>query len=410
MDDLAGHLTLRLAWSDGTPRVEVHSTRRRAAARLFIGRDTEATVRLLPSLYNLCATAQAVACSEAIEQARGRVAPLDVRRHRRRLVAAETVREHLWRVLLDWPRAVSTAADEPAMARAIELYARWRRALGSGDLAPGAKRAEPAEGALGERTSDAQAALAELVAERILARSPEAWLAEVADTASLARWSQEADTVAARLIRRLLQSELAGLGRCDVPPLPQLRRSTLTEALAGAGASAFLTEPTWAGRAHETSPFTRSLDRPLLKDLVDRYGNGLISRLAASLIEIARLCGPTPEGHEAEDQACDDPSEPLEDGIGLGVAAAARGLLVHRVVLANDRILDYAILAPTEWNFHPDGVIARGLAALMASPGDADTDLARLLITAVDPCVAFDLVGDLRPPRTTNNSPLPTTH
>jgi hypothetical protein len=48
------------------------------------------------------------------------------------------------------------------------------------------------------------------------------------------------------------------------------------------------------------------------------------------------------------------------------------------------------VLAPTEWNFHPEGAAAQALAGL---PSDAP-DLAprvRLLMAALDPCVPFEL-------------------
>ena len=62
----------------------------------------------------------------------------------------------------------------------------------------------------------------------------------------------------------------------------------------------------------------------------------------------------------------------LADGVGLGQVQAARGLLVHRVAIRAGRVADYRILAPTEWNFHPQGAAALGLATL---PGAVDETL-----------------------------------
>ena len=50
------------------------------------------------------------------------------------------------------------------------------------------------------------------------------------------------------------------------------------------------------------------------------------------------------------------------------------------------------MLAPTEWNFHPRGIAASLLEAIPAGLADAQREhLARLVVHAVDPCVAFDL-------------------
>jgi coenzyme F420-reducing hydrogenase alpha subunit len=80
-------------------------------------------------------------------------------------------------------------------------------------------------------------------------------------------------------------------------------------------------------------------------------------------------------------------------GIGVAQSAAARGLLVHRVSIADGRIRDYRILAPTEWNFHPLGVVAEGLREIAYGINDVQRleRLARLYITAIDPCVEYEL-------------------
>jgi hypothetical protein len=46
------------------------------------------------------------------------------------------------------------------------------------------------------------------------------------------------------------------------------------------------------------------------------------------------------------------------------------------------------VLAPTEWNFHPHGVLAQTLAALQ---GDARAGQAARAAVAFDPCVEFDV-------------------
>ena len=69
---------------------------------------------------------------------------------------------------------------------------------------------------------------------------------------------------------------------------------------------------------------------------------------------------------------------------------AARGRLVHRVEMENGTIGSYRILAPTEWNFHPRGVVAESLATLRGGRDKVEQQ-ARLLINAIDPCVGYEL-------------------
>ena len=68
----------------------------------------------------------------------------------------------------------------------------------------------------------------------------------------------------------------------------------------------------------------------------------------------------------------------------------ARGLLFHWVRLDHaGAVVDYRVLAPTEWNFHPAGTLARSLAALAPNDGAR----ARTLAAAFDPCVACTVVA-----------------
>ncbi len=389
MTDPAGQLRITVA----PERVTIVSTRPVRASRLFIGQEVTATARLLPALYSICATAQSAACAAACEQALGLVVDPETAARRRRLVAAETLREHLWRILLDWPHVTGQTPDATAMARVMAGHGALR-----GALSPGA---EPFSiGALGSTADEPTAGaasrdLAEVLAHLVFGRPPLRWFGEVADLATLAVWAEVTDTVAARLVRQIMTAGQAELGRAPVGALPILNPADLDRHLGGAEqatADAFVARPTWEGQPRETSPLTRQLDTPLVRDLTGRFGNGLLTRIAAQLTEVAGTWAGTERTIKEQTTNAEELPANLSVGLGLAQVSAARGLLVHRVRIDGDRIAEYRILAPTEWNFHPSGVVAQGLAGIRASVAPADLGpLARLFITAVDPCVAYDL-------------------
>ncbi|MDE2118326.1 MAG: hypothetical protein KGJ19_07010 [Betaproteobacteria bacterium] len=78
-------------------------------------------------------------------------------------------------------------------------------------------------------------------------------------------------------------------------------------------------------------------------------------------------------------------------GIGRSLVETARGLLMHEIVLDGERVADYLIAAPTEWNFHPQGVLADHL--LGQEAGNRDSLLRRVAraVAALDPCVPWEL-------------------
>jgi coenzyme F420-reducing hydrogenase alpha subunit len=72
-------------------------------------------------------------------------------------------------------------------------------------------------------------------------------------------------------------------------------------------------------------------------------------------------------------------------GWGIATVQTARGLLTHAVRVSDGVVAAYRITAPTEWNFHTKGVVAKALETL-----PADTDWAagaRSIVDAIDPCV-----------------------
>jgi coenzyme F420-reducing hydrogenase alpha subunit len=76
------------------------------------------------------------------------------------------------------------------------------------------------------------------------------------------------------------------------------------------------------------------------------------------------------------------------DGFGYGAVESARGRLYHACQLDGlGRIADYRIVAPTEWNFHPDGPFVRALLGAQIGGGDAAKRRAERLAFVYDPCI-----------------------
>jgi hypothetical protein len=462
---------------------------------VFIGKDLTATLETLPRLFSVCATAQTVACVSAGEAALGLRPPPRALATRLLLVDLETVREHLWRLLLDWPRFLGEGPQGPAMAQVMAAFDQGRRALAAngdplrpGGLGTGAVRPDAATVAVATASAAiaptaALTALGAITCRQVLGQPPGDWLATTRDLQTLRHWARTSNTAAARLIDLVDRQGWAGLGRSPVAVLPPLTLATLDARLSGPGAEAFIATPLWQGAAAESSPFARQLNQPLVADLARELGNGLLPRLAAQLVELSSLlvelprrlvalaesvpsdahsddsfdkpCGEpnaesidehfdppapqsiipsvkgaeellaagqmpavdpeltNPSGNTPERLALKAPSRPgpsakvvpaqgetpqsphtaatLSTGTGLAQVQAARGLLVHRLTLEQGRLADYRILAPTEWNFHPQGAAALGLATLPAADDPTLRRLAGLFITALDPCVAYDI-------------------
>ena len=195
------------------------------------------------------------------------------------------------------------------------------------------------------------------------------------------------------MLARIFDRDWPAVGATNVSFLPELTDAALEQRLAADDADDFIAAPVWESQPCETTPLSRTRDSALIRQLQVDFGTGLITRLAALLVELASVPGAMHElaTDTTRDREFADNESALPANTGIGQVDAARGRLVHRAIVDGDCVSSYQILAPTEWNFHPRGVLATSLGALDASDTDTLTEQASLLITAIDPCVGYEL-------------------
>jgi hypothetical protein len=311
----------------GAVRVRV---RRPQIAALLVGRPPAEVAQTVPLLYAVCAKAQGAAAAAAIAAARGD--PPDTASDPG--VAAEAAREQLLAVL--------TGSARSHLAR-LHVAIADRGAL--------------------------KALLAEL-----LGVPPERWLA-LASPQDVDAWAADAAALARECARRLA---LAEPDPASVRLLAafEAAQSVVHWSVLEAG---FAARPHWAGDACETGPVSRQAARPLVATLALRP---FLQRWVARLTELALY-------------ALEDPGSPcgrvsaasVGPGRGRSAVETARGMLLHEAMLTGDRVETYVVVAPTEWNFHPDGPARHWLEGAPAASADEALALAQRAVEALDPCV-----------------------
>lgn len=322
------------------------------APRLARGRSADDLPPLLAGVFSMCAHAHRLTARRAVAAARGAaVEPSSVERIE---LQAATARDQLLRIAHDWPRLLG---GTPLDLRGCPM---WRAST-----TPAAQLAalpgwlatewfdEPLKAWLDRHSTEPRRAALHWCEARH-ERSPLAALL----------WAHRHDAIEA-------QAEGRPLTLLDAPQatLPRLAERITRQ-------PGFCTEPEWQGAPAETGPWTRACEA--LVPMPDNAWMRLIARLA-DLLSLARPQGATRLAHGA-----------LATGAHSAIAwtETARGLLVHAVQLdaAGERIVEGHVLAPTEWNFHPRGVLARALQSLRGPRAAAQ---ARCLAAAFDPCVPF---------------------
>lgn len=330
--------------------IDIHSTRPQLAQRLMAGRSPEEAGRLAGLVFSLCGRAQAAAARAACNAALGLTTPASEDAE----LLRELAREHAWRLLLDWPREMGAAPD-------MDSLLALRRA-GSEDFAH---------------------TLHTLLHSRILGEDPQVWLGR--EPAELSHWHAQGHTQTAQLFARLAAEPETGIsGTPLLPPLAEWD-ATLAGELAHHAMhdGAFCARPHWQGGTAETGALARVRHHPLLAVWLGQRGRGLGARLLARLLELADLPRRLAQGTDAAVIR----AWTLPQGMGVAGVETSRGLLFHVARLQGGRVLDYRILAPTEWNFHPAGPLVQALQGLEPDPGLEAR--ARLVARSLDPCVDF---------------------
>lgn len=379
--EIEGRLTIDLNIKSGhVVSVNIRSSRPVGASRLFHGKSVADAMKIVPMLFSICGTAQVCAGVKACEQAQGVKPNQPTARLRQGLVNVESLREHLWRILLEWPEFLSEEPQKQSMVKVLALQKKFNTVMTQ----------ERNMFLHSGKTHDIELQIPEVLKQQIdeqltqvvFAMAPSEWL-EMSNLDELISWAASKATVAARMLDDVMQAGWSDIGAADIDTLPDLDPGQLYEMLQD---DVFLQRPRWSGQCRETTALTR-VDTPLLQQLRSMYGNGLLVRLVARLTEIAQLSinliPATIDLYVSETGAVKNS--------GIGQVATARGQLLHRVDLVDGTVSRYQIVAPTEWNFHPQGVVAKALETLKGSQEQIERQ-ARLLINAIDPCVGYELI------------------
>ena len=339
--------------------------------RWLRGQRGEALGRSLSSVFTLCAHAHRRTAELAMSAAQGQASAAQTASTALHLTL-ETARDHLRSLALDWPQRLPGPAGKRPQ---LDWLSGCPLSLASGRTVPDA-------GAALEQLQRLQAWLE----QRVLGQSIDAWLSEYSSELALAQWChRHAEQLPpAYYLWHWYPSASAIKGQAHdltVLDTDQLRQQAQLTELAAALAQQgdFASYPTWRGACAENGPWNRLRDRPAANTERSAW-----SRMGARWLELLLLAN-APHRAAAAPALLSCGAVHLAPGQAIGWCEMARGLLLHWVQLDQEgAVQDYRVLAPTEWNFHPQGALSQAVSAL----GPHDQMPASMLAAAFDPCVA----------------------
>ncbi len=314
-------------------RIEIVSPRADPSP-VFIGLAPQEAAVLAGRLFSLCPVSQSLAARAAGEAALGLEIDMATRRSRALGLLCERLGEMLRASLLDWPGATPAFADVARLRDALKVL----RALPETGAAvlPDLRAATQA---LGLGAANENGVFARQIAET---RDDEAHWRMVPPAADFLGAADDADIFAAMIRDR---------GFSRAPNLSGRRPETGASARRGG-----------CGSLAERLEARRDDMAAGIEGIVDLLGGGVPPKDAL----VARG----------------------GNGQGFSAVDSARGRLYHSVQLDGaGRIADYRIVAPTEWNFHPEGPFVRSLRGARIGAGAEAKKRIERLAFAFDPCI-----------------------
>lgn len=342
--------------------VAINSTRPQSIARIFVGRSVDEVPAQVERLYSLCGRSHGLAAARAAAAAFGRPVSQARRASDTIGLAAERIAETLRGTVLGG-LAVHPAAIDPAIATPLREALSAARTLIMHGLSTGKHSSEQSPGLVDR--------LAESLQKLGFPTSPDG--------------SPERDTPIGRLVQEA-EGETAFHARSP-DMLTDSDDLDVVEALRAQGES-FSSAPALPGRVAETGAYARHWQRTAMAP------TAIAARLCARLLDVAECLDLL---KRAVNGALPPEADPIRaEKIGPGEAFAAlespRGRLYHWLQ-ANDLrdVVRYAILAPTEWNFHVRGPLVEALRGAEVGTGTEARRRMSRLIAVFDPCVSFEV-------------------
>ncbi len=386
--------------SSGKKEVTILNNRPVHAAKLLVGKTIDEALTIIPLLYHVCGKAQGSAAIDALQAATNTRSDETTYLSRTVLSDVELIREHLLRIFLDWPSLLEedecTHDTSQQMSEFMQFSSRFEAALFRSEKPFSLETvAIPERNLLFKSLGD----LENFLETHIYGCLPDLWLkAKARDV--IFHWMRQEKCFPARSCAVILEKGWAQEGQTVIPFLPKLTAHQCASLLFPNNhlqSDEFIASPIWEGLPHETSALSRCHQHPLLKLLLAHCGTGLLTRHVSRLVELAlifarikhmigQLVSPS-----LPTQIRRDTSISTTTDIGVGMVEASRGILIHGAFLEGKLIKDYKILAPTEWNFHPEGVLASALLNIKGTDEAHIKRIANLLIPAIDPCTKTSL-------------------
>jgi len=383
---IEGEIKITVAGNSGmVETVSITSTRPLHITQLFKDKSIETVADLINTLYHLCNTAHRFSYfrlldnSGVISLSKNEISAYQL------LLDLETIREHCFSISTKWRHGADNAIDSN-IVKLLTILKEINTTLFTGS--------DPLS--LMDKELQAFSSIDKLIVklenqiELLLIGDQSEDVYPFLDYDSFNNWLQKSDSQSAIFLNSLKENNL---GDVEAFHLPDLDLKSVGKLMQNTG---FIKQPTYQNTIYESTPYSRQSNHKLIKQLFSIYGNGLFTRAVAQLLEVFELLNNIKSSYtNIEFEKISYDIQPFSaESKSLVQLEAARGRLFHQIFAEDGKIKSYQILAPTEWNFHPQGVLSRMIETVKYKSEQDLVNQIKLLVDVVDPCVGYSIEID----------------
>ncbi len=371
--------------SDKIKSVLITSTRPLHITKLFSGKSIDSVANIINTIYQLCNAAHSFAFLRLLEETGViKLSQNEIQAYQL-LLELETIREHCFSIASKWRQDADNLVD----TNIINLLATLKEV--NATLFPNTNPFSlTAKKLQASNSIDEPILKLEQELQGLLLGSEHKAGFVFENLDNFNEWLQAGESESANFLNYLQQYQLNKIGDVNTSHLPDLDLKDISVLL---GDDAYIQRPSYQDGACETTPYSRQSKHQLIKQLTGIHGSGVFTRAVAQLLEVFELLNKIKHNYaniKAEDISY-NVQFPLIEVSALVQLEAARGRLVHQLSIENEKVKSYQILAPTEWNFHPEGLLSDMIKSLNFTDKEDLVARITLLVNAIDPCVGYTI-------------------
>jgi len=360
-------------------KVKIDSQRPVFISNFFAEKSIAETGKIINSLYYLCNNAHRFAYLKLLDKtgflqlSQNETLAFEV------LLSLETIKEHVFTITGKWQHGLEVNAQ---LASILKIINDIKQVLFAGTDAFSIEQKNIVAGkSIAEEITKFDMQLAMLLLNKEVLELPES-------LSKLIRQLEYEESLVANFYKYLKANNYLSLCNVKCQSVFQVVKDAIEKKMTN---REFIRCPSLNNNTYETTPLSRQLDQTLIKQLMKKYGTGLLTRSIAQVLDIEHHLNLIKKTYLRIQSEKIKHKKNEVNKTAFTSVEAARGRLFHRLKLDAKTIAEYQVLAPTEWNFHPQGVLFKMLNGLEYKDEESLKKETELMVNAVDPCVGYEI-------------------